>query len=124
VLRDKVMRAFVTERALQMATVRAFADLGTREPGAEGSIRKLAHGALDTVLGMLATEVEPGGAIAWEESDVDAEAAVDAFLSGKILSIAGGTTEIQRNIIGERVLGLPRDRDPYADLPFDERPRG
>ena len=26
------------------------------------------------------------------------------------------------NIIGERVLGLPRDRDPYADQPFEERP--
>ena len=124
VLRDRIMRAFVAERALQMATVRAFADLGTREPGAEGSIRKLAHGQLDTTLAMLATEVEPGGATAIHESDVDGDAAVDAFLSGKILSIAGGTSEIQRNIIGERVLGLPRDRDPYADVPFRERPHG
>jgi alkylation response protein AidB-like acyl-CoA dehydrogenase len=124
VLRDRLLTAFVAERVLQMATVRAFADLGTREPGAEGSIRKLAHGQLDTTLGLLATEVEPGGATAIDESDVDGAAAVDAFLSGKILSIAGGTTEIQRNIIGERVLGLPRDRDPYADLPFGERPHG
>ncbi|MGH3762785.1 acyl-CoA dehydrogenase family protein, partial [Actinophytocola sp.] len=124
VLRDKVLRAFVTERALQMATVRAFADLGRRTPGAEGSIRKLAHAQLETELGMLATEVEPGGATAWDPSDVDTEAAAEAFLSAKILSIAGGTSEIQRNIIGERVLGLPRDRDPYADLPFGERPHG
>jgi 3-oxochol-4-en-24-oyl-CoA dehydrogenase len=124
VLRDRVMRAFVTERALQMATVRAFADLGSREPGAEGSIRKLAHAQLDTELGLLATEVEAGGAVAIDESDVDGAAAVDAFLSGKILSIAGGTSEIQRDIIGERVLGLPRDRDLYAGVPFRERPHG
>lgn len=124
VLRDRLMRAFVTERALQMATVRAFADLGAREPGAEGSIRKLAHGQLDTELALLATDVEPGGATATDESDVDGAAAVEAFLSGKILSIAGGTSEIQRNIIGERVLGLPRDRDPYAEVPFRERPHG
>ena len=124
VLRDRIMQAFITERVLQMATVRAFASLGRSEPGAEGSIRKLTHAQLEVTLGLLATEAEPGDAIAWDAPDQDAAAAVDAFLSGKILSIAGGTSEIQRNIIGERVLGLPRDRDPYADTPFEERPNG
>ena len=124
VLRDQIMRAFVAERALQMTTVQAFAELQHREPGAEGSIRKLAHGLLETTLGVLATEVEPGGAIAWDDGDADADAASMAFLSCKILSIAGGTSEIQRNIIAERVLGLPRDADPYAGLPFNQRPRG
>jgi len=123
-IRDRIMQAFVAERALQMATVRAFAALGRAEPGAEGSIRKLMHAQLEVTLGLLATEAEPGEAIAWAPPDQDAAAAAEAFLSGKILSIAGGTSEIQRNIIGERVLGLPRDRDPYADRPFEERPHG
>ena len=123
-IRDRIMQAFVAERALQMATVRAFAALGRAEPGAEGSIRKLMHAQLEVTLGLLATEAEPGEAIAWAPPDQDAAAAAEAFLSGKILSIAGGTSEIQRNIIGERVLGLPRDRDPYADQPFEERPHG
>ncbi len=122
VIRDQVMQAFVAERALQMATVRAFAALGRSEPGAEGSIRKLMHAQLEVTLGVLATEVEPGDAIAWDAPDDDAAVAAHAFLSGKILSIAGGTSEIQRNIIGERVLGLPRDGDPYAHQPFDQRP--
>ena len=122
-LRDRIMQAFITERVLQMATVRAFAALGRSEPGAEGSIRKLTHAQLEVTLGLLATEAEPGDAIAWDPADQNAAAATEAFLSGKILSIAGGTSEIQRNIIGERVLGLPRDRDPYADTPFEERPQ-
>ena len=65
VLRDRIMQAFVAERALQMSTVRAFAHLGRAEPGAEGSIRKLTHAQLEATFGLLATEVEPGGAIAW-----------------------------------------------------------
>ena len=66
VLRDRIMQAFITERALQMATVRAFAALGQAEPGAEGSIRKLTHAQLEVTLGLLATEAEPGDAIAWD----------------------------------------------------------
>ena len=49
-----------------MATVRAFATLGKAEPGAEGSIRKLTHAQLEVTLGLLATEAEPGDAIAWD----------------------------------------------------------
>ena len=39
----------------------------------------------------------------------------------KQTSIAGGTSEIQRNIIAERVLGMPKDPDPDKGVPFNER---
>lgn len=124
VLRDSIMSAFVAERAMQMTTVKAFAELDESAPTSEGSMRKLAYCRLEVELGMLATQIEPDGTLGWDDGDAYAAAAADAFLSSKILSIAGGTSEIQRNIIGERILGLPRERDPFADVPFAERPRG
>lgn len=120
-LRDRLVDAHVAEKVLQMTTIRAFVELGTQEPGAEGSVRKLAHGDLEERVARLGAEVEPFGLMAATEGS---DHATTEFLSAKILSIAGGTSEIQRNIIGERVLGLPRDSDPYADKPFRERPRG
>jgi hypothetical protein len=42
------------------------------------------------------------------------------FLNGRIMSIAGGSNQIQRNIISERILGLPREPNADSDKPFRE----
>ena len=77
------------------------------EQGPEASIRKLismklaqdvAEFGLELLGGAGATE-ERGSAAGWTQ----------AFLSSRCLTIAGGTTEVQLNVIGERILGLPRD---------------
>jgi alkylation response protein AidB-like acyl-CoA dehydrogenase len=121
-LRDRLLQLFVTEKALQMTTMRAFAESGTAPPTVEGSIRKLTNADLDVTAGLLAADLDPLDVVGYAVGQPPQS--VRAFLGMKTISIAGGTSEIQRNIIGERLLGLPRDTDPERDLPFAKRRRG
>jgi alkylation response protein AidB-like acyl-CoA dehydrogenase len=89
-----------------------------RPPGPESSVMKLAfsrHIAATTDLllslegapGMLSVESAPDGGF-WQQQ----------FLSQWSIRIGGGTDQIQRNILSERVLGLPREPDPTRGQPF------
>ena len=57
--------------------------------------------------------------LAWEEGTAGHAAAI-GFLNGRIMAIAGGSNQIQRNIVSERLLGLPREPSVDGDKPFRE----
>ena len=80
--------------------------LGGGAPGPESSIRKLLGVELDQEVQEAGLELLGPAAAA---ADGRATSWVGGFLGNRSLSIAGGTSEIQRNVIAERLLGLPRD---------------
>jgi alkylation response protein AidB-like acyl-CoA dehydrogenase len=110
---DEVGRLLIEAQALAVMglrmTLRALEDPGTgtaAEPGPEASVRKLMAAEHDQKV------QETGWALlgrAGGATDGAAASWVGGYLSNRCLTIAGGTSEIQRNVIAERLLGLPRD---------------
>ena len=103
---------------LLLAEAQSLAQLGLRatlrsvgglQPGPESSVRKLLGAEFEQRVHEFGLDLAgPDGVI------TEGEAAVSArgVLHSRCLTIAGGTSEVQRNVIGERLLGLPRDPEP------------
>ena len=112
VIRQKVAALWIGEQALQLNAYRSLTRiLRGGQPGPEGSTSKLFWSHLDQELAQVATEVigsasQLGGGSSWPPDDGQWQFyALLAQASG----IRAGTTEILKNILGERVLGLPKD---------------
>ena len=71
---------------------------------------------------LVALEIAGPAAAAAEPGDLFA--AGTEFLVRQTASIGGGTTEMARNNIAERVLGMPREHNPYSNVPFRDVPKG
>jgi alkylation response protein AidB-like acyl-CoA dehydrogenase len=88
------------------------------------AIARLFKGLVGQRLRHLAFEASgPFGGVWLEENGLASECA-DYFLMRQAGSIAGGTTEMARNVVSERVLAMPRERTLDRDRPFREVPRG
>jgi alkylation response protein AidB-like acyl-CoA dehydrogenase len=128
IVRQHLMRLHSEEliRGWTNQRVRAGLKAG-RPPGPESSIGKVHQGALNQRIQLLATDLLGPTTMAWESDaatyDESLPYEVKGMLRSRANTIEGGTTEVNKNVIGERLLGLPREPDPYAGLPWTDVPR-
>lgn len=113
--RDRALQALSAERVAGWTNARAAA---SRQPGPAGSGAKLRGSGIYQGRAYLTKDAQGGaGMLAGGEGDVE-------FLTAPSMSIRGGTDEIQRNILGERVLGLPSEPRVDRDVPWSRSRRG
>jgi alkylation response protein AidB-like acyl-CoA dehydrogenase len=96
--------------------------------GPESSVGKVHSGELNQRTQALAVDLLGMDALAWDPAAVETvdgglPRAVQGFLRSRANTIEGGTSEVNRNVLGERVLGLPREPDPYRDSAWEDVPR-
>jgi alkylation response protein AidB-like acyl-CoA dehydrogenase len=130
VTRDRLMRLWIEAETQRLTNTRAAASALLGTPGPEGSTAKLAYAELNKRIyelcedllgpeGMLYGSYEmrrPSGAY-------ETGTPQHMFLRSRANSIEGGTSEVMRNILGERVLGLPGDVRVDKAVPWSQVPR-
>jgi alkylation response protein AidB-like acyl-CoA dehydrogenase len=121
VVRQAIVDVLVRERILGYVGQRIRAAvLAGRDPGPEGSIAKLAGSALMRRVADIGVSISGPAGIAWTADDTRGDRWAMAVLGAPGGAIAGGTSEVMKNIIGERVLGLPKEPQVDRDVPFRE----
>jgi alkylation response protein AidB-like acyl-CoA dehydrogenase len=132
VVRQRIVAVLSEERIRGWTNQRVRAGLRAgRSPGPASSIGKVHQGELNQRIQLLATDLLGAGATAWEPSarapaggyGADLPYEVRGMLRSRANTIEGGTTEVNKDIVGERVLGLPREPDPWRDAPWRDVPR-
>ena len=126
VVRHKVMRLWAQEQIRGWTNTRVRAALSAgQSPGAASSIGKVHQATLNQQIQDLMVDLMGTAAVAWRATDN--EDALPREVQGMMRSLAnsteGGTTDINKNILGERVLGLPKEPDPWKGKPWKDIPR-
>ena len=136
ILRDRLARLWIQSEVVRLTSMRAQARRERGEAGPEGAVLKLVVSQFQQRLYELCVDLLGAEAMLVSdyaatqptkilesnsgEGDLDI---VKTFLRTRSATIAGGTSEIARNTIGERVLGLPPEPRADKDLPWAEVPR-
>ncbi len=128
--RDRLAELWIEQELLRLTNIRASSNRKMGTPGPEGSVGKLVMAELNqrianfavNIMGMDATLFD-GYTFGRPSRALDLSTPQKAFLRVQANSIEGGTSNIMRNILGERVLGLPGEPRNDRDVPWSQVPR-
>jgi alkylation response protein AidB-like acyl-CoA dehydrogenase len=121
IVRQELVKLYVAERVLAFMGQKMRDEIAAGiNVGSKGSVAKLATAILARQSASLGMTLVGAASQAWDPADPDGSAYADATNFSPMTAIAGGTSEIQRNTIGERVLGLPKEPQVDRDVPFRE----
>jgi acyl-CoA dehydrogenase len=122
-IRSKLAQIAVKESGLRYTAMRSITALSKGQtPGPENSIGKLVAGATMQDLSMLALDIQGASGAVWNDDSPQRGRFQAMLMRSPATRIEGGSDEILRNIIGERVLGLPGDIRVDKDVPFKDIP--
>jgi alkylation response protein AidB-like acyl-CoA dehydrogenase len=132
VLRDRLTQLWLRAEAQRLTSERSRASATAGGPGPEGSIGKLVGAELNQriyefCMDLLGPEglLYHGYAMTGAHREGDWRGPIQQrYLRSRANTIEGGTSEVMRNILGERVLGLPGDLRADAGMPWKDVPRG
>ena len=133
VLRDRLMKIWIDAEVLRLTNIRASQNRRVGNPGPEGSIAKLQFAEVNKDIYEFCVELLGAKALIDYDYTMQRSEHIGLtgppgtsrkmFLRSRANSIEGGTSEIQRNILGERVLGLPGEPRTDKELPWIDVPR-
>lgn len=126
VIRNKVMRLWAQEQIRGWTNTRVRAALSAgQSPGAASSIGKVHQATLNQQIQDLMVDLVGTEALAWTAAeDLDfLPREAQGWMRSLANSTEGGTTDINKNILGERVLRLPKEPDPWKGKPWKDIPR-
>ena len=119
-VRQLIGEARILEHAHEALVERVSASIASgRLPSPAGSIPRLSNGMLGVRIASIAIEIAGDHSAAWEEGDPTGKSGI-AYIGRQGACLGGGSTEMARNIISERVLGMPRERSDDVDRPFKD----
>ena len=124
-VRDRIADLYTLSEAVRLTRLRTLTSLSHgHAPGPEGSIVKLADThRLQEMVAFALDLLGPEG-VSYQSQEPLRNLFEDAFFYSAGLRIAGGTDEIQKNTLAERILGLPPDVRVDKDMAFKDIPTG